>query len=587
MKEKLKNKLLQILPIQYFFIPIISLFLGFFNSYGHIFYERNGTLVDSFTLIRNVKMIGLSVAFCVIMLVMVILVENITRGYKTDKPIYGRYSKILDNWKQVAIIIIFVWGVILIPFFPAVAGWDIVAQISEMTTVRSSISSENIFNVYPIAHYLTAGTPTMWSNQHGAFLTAIYGLTAKLSWKIFGTFLPAYIFLGFSQFFYAVFSYSYAISFFHKYIKNNFFKFIGIVLIIFNPVIVINSISLNKNPLFAISFVLFTTLVTQLIINKGNVSRIWTYLMLLSTVTGLIAVKWGWLLYLIMGILLLFTFLKTIWKKIVITIILPVTVFKLLLTLLISFGTIIPDDPIEAKGIQIQQIARYVKEYPDGISSSELKVLNKLFVVKNLGELYDPLISDPVKSSGYNKFSNPNKMGYRYKTVKSQDWKQFNKVWLSLLKKHPAVYVDAFMAKTAGYFDFRNKPYNDNPGTIPSDSIRGYGALQEKAHWLYNNKIRSKAIILFESLFQNKVFGFLFYGNFWIIAVLMLFPIFLRCWARMIIIIPVLLQIGVAVLSPVANSERYTLGIIYIGPILILILGISTKVLINQNQKRG
>lgn len=149
------------------------------------------------------------------------------------------------------------------------------------------------------------------------------------------------------------------------------------------------------------------------------------------------------------------------------------------------------------------------------------------------------------------------------------------------------MYVDAFMAKTAGYFDFRNKPYNDNPGTIPSDSIRGYGALQEKAHWLYNNKIRSKAIILFESLFQNKVFGFLFYGNFWIIAVLMLFPIFLRCWARMIIIIPVLLQIGVAVLSPVANSERYTLGIIYIGPILILILGISTKVLINQNQKRG
>ncbi|MBS9334887.1 DUF6020 family protein [Fructobacillus sp. M1-13] len=568
--------------LQKFTVVSVSLILSFFNSYGlKVNYPDGlGTMSGSY------NDIGLFAKFVLLS----ILFATLSLGFISYQDSFVQEKNKLVSWldhkmiffktkKKSFLFILVLWGIFLLPFFPVVSGWDLVAQIHEMVDVKSSVAAANIFNVYPIGQYLTDGTNTVWTNQHGAFLTAFYGLTIKYSWLIFDSYLPAYLFLGLSHFLFAVFSYSYTLSVIHNVAKSTYLKAIGTVFIIFNPVIFLSTISLSKNPLFLSAFVLFMGLLIQILLQNKRMDIRWMTMTFFAVFLGSIAVKWASILFFLVGVFLVFSLKKAGLKKISISVLLPVAVIKIMLLILSSNGVILNGDPIEGKGLQIQQVGRYLKYYPNDLSESQYKTLNKLFKVENMGKLYQTYNVDPLKSSGYpDKFSKAStQLGYRFQTVKKKDWEDFNKVWLELYKKHPEVMNDGFVAQVGNYLEPSRIPMDDVATTIPSDSIgHGYGSLQYSkwTHKLYHNIIRNGLGIIYDRVF-NSHFAFFMHGNFWIVVLLLMAPAYFSNWKKFTLIVPVLLQIPIAMLSPLSNSTRYTLGLIAVTPMLLML--INTK----------
>lgn len=95
----------------------------------------------------------------------------------------------------------------------------------------------------------------------------------------------------------------------------------------------------------------------------------------------------------------------------------------------------------EMLSIPLQQTARYLKEHYDEITEEEAEVLGRGFTVslKQVGEIYDPIISDPVKA---NFLAAPD----------ASYLKEYFSVWFHQMLKHPDTYLQAFINHTYGYF---------------------------------------------------------------------------------------------------------------------------------------
>ena len=93
----------------------------------------------------------------------------------------------------------------------------------------------------------------------------------------------------------------------------------------------------------------------------------------------------------------------------------------------------------EVLSVPFQQTARYAKYYGDEISLEDKEIIDKVLGYEDLGERYDPDLSDPVK----NKFN-------KYTT--DEELKEYFTVWLKYLFKRPVVYIDATINNIYGYF---------------------------------------------------------------------------------------------------------------------------------------
>lgn len=99
----------------------------------------------------------------------------------------------------------------------------------------------------------------------------------------------------------------------------------------------------------------------------------------------------------------------------------------------------------EILGIPFQQTARYVRDHADDMTEEEVQMIETTFSVdsyRDLGKLYYPMASDPVKA--------------RYFWWASDEQKEilngYLKGWFSMLKKHPETYLEATIGITSGYY---------------------------------------------------------------------------------------------------------------------------------------
>ena len=93
----------------------------------------------------------------------------------------------------------------------------------------------------------------------------------------------------------------------------------------------------------------------------------------------------------------------------------------------------------EMLSIPFQQTARYVKEAGDEVTEDERQAVTAILDYDNLGELYNPNLSDPVKST-FNE------------DATGEDMVAYFKVWFQMLLKRPDIYVQATMNNLYGYF---------------------------------------------------------------------------------------------------------------------------------------
>jgi hypothetical protein len=432
-------------------------------------------------------------------------------------------------------------------------------------------SGHSIFDVYPIGHYLISNKTFTISNQHNFFVTLFYGFNFKIGYYLFhnaniGLFISAFIQ---SVVYISVLTYS-LLTLKRIGTRQKLLRIFRWIYALF-PVFPILSLFLVKNVLYSAFLLWFILLLAQGIINDGSVnSKRWQIGFWLAVLLQLATEKYAVYIIILLVIIFAFSTSGRLRKIIVMGMVIPLCLFVVSKGVLFSALNVSNGDPIEGKVMMIQQTALYVKRYPNGLTSYQNKVINKVFVKKNLGKLYDPGWADPIKSSGgkYPHFVE----GYRYKTVTRSDMRQYNKVWLQMFRQHPLVYIEAFLNESYGYLDANytvvNASAKDQGDSLPVSHTDFQIAVGEKQvfaglsnHCLLIRKIIASA---YNVLHQILPFSLFLNGNIYVICMIFLFLLLisLKLYRTILIIMPLLLQIPVLLLSPVNGSQRYMYPII-------------------------
>lgn len=215
----------------------------------------------------------------------------------------------------------------------------------------------------------------------------------------------------------------------------------------------------------------------------------------------------------------------------------------------------------EALSLPFQQTARYVQKYDDEISQEEKEIINNVLDYENLGELYNPEISDPVKGT------------YKETTSKSE-LLQYFRVWMRQFIRHPFIYVEATVnqnyflvwPKAELYSYFTRVVYEDYE---PSRQLGDYLHLEEATNPFL--KFGSVLQELYTGLWlMIPILGWT--SNLAIYNILLILICYLsyhyRCWKTLILMQPLVLCNLIIVAAPYV-SPRYALPVIYALPVVI------------------
>lgn len=107
--------------------------------------------------------------------------------------------------------------------------------------------------------------------------------------------------------------------------------------------------------------------------------------------------------------------------------------------ILLPFFQITPGSIREMLSIPFQQTARYVRDVDDEVTDEEKEAISQVLCYEAIAEVYDPNMSDKVKSE-FNE------------SATSQELKAYFSAWFQMFWKHPEIYIQATMNNIFEYF---------------------------------------------------------------------------------------------------------------------------------------
>ena len=211
----------------------------------------------------------------------------------------------------------------------------------------------------------------------------------------------------------------------------------------------------------------------------------------------------------------------------------------------------------EALSLPFQQTARYVKTYGNEVTEKEKKIINKVLPYDQLGELYNPYVSDPVKF-------------YFNRSATGDDLKQYLNVWWRQFLKHPTCYVKAtvqqsifliypgynnyayYLNSNANNYFYQKEQYFTTPRKI---------ALLQQKYFKYLVGCHSVPII---SLLNNMA-----------LYIMGMFCLLIFSWKKhnynsMFFFVPLILSVLIILAAPCIRWHvRYAFPVIYTFPLIL------------------
>jgi hypothetical protein len=507
---------------------------------------------------------------------------------------WGKIDKIFFRQRNIFLLFLIIWGIILIPIFPGTFSGDfnnmIIEFFSNVKNVKI-LGLRPVYDYYVTGHYLLPNSTTFLTNQHNIFSVLVYGFLSKMSVQLTGNLFLGYFIIGISQFLLSLYCISRVLFQISRKLRSSLIKITVLFLFLLNPILIYSSVFITKNPLFSVSSLLFISLIIEFINNNHEVTKKWHVLLILSMILQLISVKWS-LYALFITLIVLIIIYRKYWRYFVFNMLMPIVFFKIALILTISFGGVIPDDPIEGKTVQLAQIALYLERYPNDLTKKQYTELDKIIKVDTFPKLlsYTGNLTnlDPLKSTGDLKWQNADNLGYRYETVTKADMKHFNSLWISMMAKHPDTFIDIVFAKNTNYFKLGQVGGN-NFSVSYTDSPKNLFPYKEKGVATPGFSTPFPSLLKFTQSCVNQIAT-----NSWtskILAVstlistlLFLLPYLVERNIKFIwLYLFLMMQIGVCLASPLDGSARYALGLYYVFPVLIGLLFWDKK--LNETHK--
>ncbi|MBR2240715.1 MAG: hypothetical protein IJ890_05000 [Clostridia bacterium] len=245
--------------------------------------------------------------------------------------------------------------------------------------------------------------------------------------------------------------------------------------------------------------------------------------------------------------------LRKYWKKIVLMYVIAIITYIAVNTAIMAIFNIRKGEVREALSVPMQQIARVVSYHKSELSQEELDNINKYIKSDNIENLYNPVISDPVKNYFDSKEFSDNKL-------------DFIKLWLRLFKKYPVDYIESFICNSYGYYYPEAKHWVANR-TMEKDEIL---YLQSKPIIEINlvkkvdSYIERRDIPFISMMFS---IGFMF----WLIIISLGYCIYKKYYKYILIYVPIIMLWFTTLASPVFCEFRYVYSIVTCLPIVTMI----------------
>ena len=249
--------------------------------------------------------------------------------------------------------------------------------------------------------------------------------------------------------------------------------------------------------------------------------------------------------------------------KIGAVLLIPLLVFKIGYTgFLFNSMNILDGSPREMLSVPFQQTARYIDEYGDEITPEEedaiLTILGgQQYSLDDIAKRYVPNRSDTVKIT-YNRFAD------------TDDLINYFKVWFEQLKKHPDVYIEAFLNLNYNWFCFEsdqdNIYYNGITDEVISERFEG---LENPSSLKGERTIIKQAVNALSQIpILNCLVEFSFYT--WAYVILFIAMLIRKKHKELLAFLPIFANYAVCFLGPVAYM-RYAIPMVVCLPIAIYV----------------
>lgn len=212
------------------------------------------------------------------------------------------------------------------------------------------------------------------------------------------------------------------------------------------------------------------------------------------------------------------------------------------------------DNIKETYSIQFQQTGRFIRDYSDDVTKEEAEIIDAVLEYDIIGEKYNPEIVDPVKNT------------FRDSATK-EDFNKYMSVWFKQFFRHPTVYIQATLNTVYGYFYPENIGYYKDlffmSNCIDESKIFSPEWLKKASEKLCEINMQSRQIPVI-GLFSSL--GFFV----WCDIIIMVYFLFYKKDKKFLIYnIPAAVTILICIASPVNNTMRYGLAVMFLVPVFI------------------
>ena len=396
-----------------------------------------------------------------------------------------------------------------------------------------------------------------FSAVHPLYVTLLYGSFAAIGDLLGNRDIGLFVYL-LLQCGLMAYAFSYCIVLIHSLHQNKTISFLLLLLFAFSPAFPSCATTLFKDTLYCTAFVFFITELIFMIheLEDGEITLKHTVRAAAAALLVCLTRNNGIVMVLPTIVLLMLMYAanrKLLSRKshsVFVIMLLPLALYMILGLVQDSVTTAKSATIREMLSIPFQQTARYVRENPDTISDEEAGIIDAVLDYENLAQLYNPIVSDPVKGT--------------YKGDASALGAYF-RLWFAQGLKDPVTYIEATIE--SNYF----LTYPDEP------NIRAYYVMDDSLTDFSHPFLRATRLLLLVyvmglslvpviSCLINPVYyvwGFLY------VLVDTLFRKHHRhIW---LLLLPLLLQLINVVLGPaVFNHPRYFYPVYWSFPFVLI-----------------
>lgn len=329
----------------------------------------------------------------------------------------------LHPFKSTFIILLVIYSIYFIAYYPGIFGYDPSYQIQEYMGVPTFYT--NATNI-TTSSLITQFNPVM----HTLFIGFLFNIGHSIGYDNFG--LALYTLIQMLSFILAL-SYTVKVMFEEK--VNN--KLIYICLLIYSlvPLFAFYSLSAFKDTYYAIFFILFIVQAYKVIKYKMNFKDIF---LLIAVSTGVCAFRHNGLYTVLITLLLMLIVLKQNRKQLLLTIVF-ISLIHYSYNQVLNYYQVAPTSIREVLSIPFQQTSALIVNKEEVIEEEDKIVIDKIIDYSVVKEKYNPELSDPIKNT------------YKVEATKEDLMNYFN-VWFKYLLKEPKIYVEATINNIYSYF---------------------------------------------------------------------------------------------------------------------------------------